>query len=524
MHSSVAPRFTRRQWLGMTGAMTAGFVLTAAGCSRPAPTRAQTKELIFGQIAEPTNLDVIARAGDVASTELLQQIYSELVHYDYGTGKISPELAESWQAAGPLQWDLKLREGVQFHKDYGEFTADDVEFNVNYTIQNKAPRVNRFSFVKGATATGKYTVRFELEKPFAPFFLSTLRGIAGQMVSKKAYSEMGAQAFSRNPIGTGPWQLDSWKPGQLILSRHPKYFKSGLPYLDKITAIPVPDALVRRQKIEAGEIDFTGQADYKDVAELQNSQNVSVIKTPGQNWDYIAFNLKDESLPFQHKEVRQAISFALNRQAIVDSIYLGQAIPTDSPLPPGFLGNTKGPIMYPFDGDVARAKALMQQAGMANGFTVTCITSDRPDLTRGIQVVADQLRQINVNLNIQGMDRASYVQLRDKNNFQMLFESINLVSPDSDDALVNFQYSKGNNNAGWVSPEVDSLIDEARSTVGDDGRRAADYQRIVQLTVEGAGYVYIVHYNVARLLRKGLSGFAIEPYDQEIFLEPMRWA
>jgi ABC-type transport system substrate-binding protein len=139
-------------------------------------------------------------------------------------------------------------------------------------------------------------------------------------------------------------------------------------------------------------------------------------------------------------------------------------------------------------------------------------------------VVADQLRQINVNLNIQGMDRASYVQLRDKNNFQMLFESINLVSPDSDDALVNFQYSKGNNNAGWVSPEVDSLIDEARSTVGDDGRRAADYQRIVQLTVEGAGYVYIVHYNVARLLRKGLSGFAIEPYDQEIFLEPMRWA
>jgi ABC-type transport system substrate-binding protein len=84
-------------------------------------------------------------------------------------------------------------------------------------------------------------------------------------------------------------------------------------------------------------------------------------------------------------------------------------------------------------------KALMQQTGMANGFTVTCITSDRPDLTRGIQVFADQLRQINVNLNIQGMDRASYVQLRDKNNFQMLFESINLVSPDSDDALVNFR-------------------------------------------------------------------------------------
>src|SRR5579872_6632315 len=115
MHSSVAA-LTRRQYLKLSGAMAAGIVLTAAGC-RAAPTRAQNKELIFGQIAEPTNLDVIARAGDVASTETLQQIYSELVHYDYGTGKISPELAESWQAAGPLAWDLKLREGVQFHKD-----------------------------------------------------------------------------------------------------------------------------------------------------------------------------------------------------------------------------------------------------------------------------------------------------------------------------------------------------------------------------------------------------------------------
>jgi peptide/nickel transport system substrate-binding protein len=507
----------------MTGMTVAGIVLTAA-CGRSTPTRAQNKEIIFGQSAEPTNLDVIARAGDVASTEVLQQIYSELVHYDYSTGKLSGELAESWQPVDPMTWDLKLREGVQFHKNYGEFTADDVEFNVNYTIQNNAPRVNRFSYVKGATATGKYTVRFELQKPFAPFLLSTLRGIAGQMVSKKAYTEMGPQAFSRNPIGTGPWQMDSWKPGELVLTRNPNYFKQGLPYLDKITLIPVPDGLVRRQKIEAGEIDFTGQPDYKDVVELQSNPNVTVVTTPGQNWDYIAFNLKDESLPFQHKEVRQAIAYALNRQAIVDNVYLGQAIPTDSPLPPGFLGYTKGPIMYPYGGDLARAQALMQQAGMASGFAVPCITSDRPDLTRAIQIVADQLRQINITLNIQSMDRASYVQLRDKTNFQMLFETINLVSPDSDDALVNFQYSKGNDNHGWVSADVDGLIDDGRTAIGNDAQRTADYQKVVQLTAEGAGYVYVATYNVARFMRKGLSGFAIEPYDQEIFLEPLRWA
>jgi len=286
----------------------------------------------------------------------------------------------------------------------------------------------------------------------------------------------------------------------------------------------VAEAQVRRTKLEQGEIDFFGQPDYKDIEPMRKNANITVDSIPGLNWDYMAFNLNDTSLPFQKQEVRQAIGYAVNRDAIVKAVYLGEATPTDSPLPPGYLGYIKGPIKFPYAGDLDKAKALMAQAGMSGGFTVNCVTSDKPNLRRELEIVADQLRQINIKIEIQGLDMTTYNARRDKTNFEMLLEDISIVSIDSDDVFINFQHSTGNNNHGWKSPEVDKLIDDARSTIGNDQARDEAYKKVVQMTVEGAGYIYTAHTNIFRFMRKGLEGFETTPYEQEIFLESLRWA
>jgi ABC-type transport system substrate-binding protein len=137
-----------------------------------------------------------------------------------------------------------------------------VELNVNYTIQQTALRSNRYRFVKSAKATGKYTVEIASWSGRSRRSSSARCGVAGQMVSKKAYEEMGDKTFARNPIGTGPWQLESWKPGEVVITRNMSYFKPDLPNLEKFTFNPVAEAQARRTKLEQGEIDFFGQPDY----------------------------------------------------------------------------------------------------------------------------------------------------------------------------------------------------------------------------------------------------------------------
>jgi peptide/nickel transport system substrate-binding protein len=470
--------------------------------------------MVVANFGDPLHLNPIVKLGDPASGLAMWLIYNHMVTVNQDTRELLPDLATQWSRKDDLTWVVKLREGVQFHKEYGEFTAQDVEFNVNYTIETKAGRSFFYSFVKGAKAVDKYTVEYYLEQPFAPFPYITLPYFAGSMISKKAFDEMGRDTFGRNPVGTGPFVLESWKSGSdMIFKKNPKYWREGRPLLDEVVIKPVPDSYVRNAMLKTGEVDFVLRPDTQNLAEFRADKNFLVFSTPGWNWDYISFNLFDQTLPVAKKEVRQAISYAIDREAIVKNIYYGEAVPDDDPYPSGFLGADPDIQKYPNTADQAKARELLAQAGFPNGFSIKCITSDKDNLRREVQLVADQLGKVGVKVEIQGLDMGTFnTRIKEQKGWEMALEDIDIACADSDAGVYWFLRSGTTAWRGHIHPELDSLLDKGRSSF-DEKERAGIYRRVTELVQDEAPYIYINHINYVRLAKKGLVGYVPGPQE-----------
>lgn len=518
---------TRRSFIGLMSV--AGLGLASIGCSTaPTSTPAKStpaKPVVVGILAEPNTLDPFIVALDTPSSQVMGNVYEALLDQDFAKRATVPMLAEKWEQRGPTTWAFKLREGVQFHKDYGELTADDVVFNVELTINEKKPRLQAWSSAKGAKAVSKYEVEIYLQNPDMPFLLSAVTPSFGYIASKRAIQEMGFERFQRNPVGTGPFQFERWTTGsEIVLKRFAKYRESGLPKVDEIVFRPSADLLVRRAQLERGELDFVDQVDFKDVPALQSSTSIKLSSSTGWNWDYISFNLKSPNAPWTKKEVRQAIAYAINREAIAKEVtlYAGQATPTDDPLPPGFMAYKDGPWKYPYAGDVETAKRLMQQAGHGSGFTIACITSNKPSLRREMEMVADQLKAIGVKMDLQGLDLATFNAKAKAHELQMALEDINVTSPDSDRALYQFFHPTGPQNHGYENKQVADKLDQAR-VESDNAKREVLYQSITQQAVEDASYIFTEHVNLVRAMNAKLAGFPGSPQEGKLFFRTLQW-
>jgi peptide/nickel transport system substrate-binding protein len=449
-----------------------------------------------------------------------QNIMNDLVWVDLrNNNKIMPNLATEWEQKDELTWVFKLREGVQWHKDYGEFTAEDVEWNVNDTLENNRPRKFLYFFVKGAKAIDKYTVEYYLEQPFAPFLVSPVQGTGGYMCCKKAFMEMGDEEYGRSPIGTGAFEFKEWLSGDHItLVKNQNYWVPDRPFLEELTYRPITDAFVKTTALKQGEIDFIDLPDYKDVADLQADPNLQVDILPGNNWDYIAFNLFRDDLPTSIKEVRQAIGYAVDRQAIVDAVYYGYATADDDPLPPGFLAADPDQEKYPNTPDLEKAKQLLAEAGYPDGFEITAMTSDKTNLRRQLQLVADQLRQVGITVNIQNVDLGTYnATVRDDEaQWEMGLEDIDIMTGDPDSSLYWFHYPGTTLYFGWQNPDVPEMLDQGRIEQ-DPEKRIEIYRGIVDALHEDAPYLYTVHRNHVFAYNNNLKGYVAWPNNERNF-------
>jgi len=504
---------------GVLAAGSAGLIYGTARAPAIAQARRDLRVGVFG--GDFGNLSPVVRF-DIQGGLVVYNIFDGLVQIDYAKRTFEPLIAEQWSNPDPLTWRIKLREGMKWQKGFGEVTAEDLVYTFLYHLETKSFQVGVALFpVDTVKADGKYVAEIKTKQPFGAFPGVTM-GYGGLVISAKAHREMGNQAYSATPVGNGPFQIEAKRGSEIILAKNPDYWRPGLPKLDRVIYRAIPDSTTRLQALGKNEFDFVTHPDPKELAEFRKNSNFVVKSTPGWEWDYQQFNLfARPDLPYHNKLVRQAISYAIDREAIVKEIYHGEAAITDNQIPAGYMGH-RGPLLrYPKNGDLKKAQALIAQAGV-KGYEVEVITSDKDWLRKELELVAAMVSQIGITYKIKNMDMGGFNNLWLNRRFEQNLEDITLVAPDPDATSWWFLHSKGT-ASGYNNPAMDALLDGARSEL-DQAKREAMYHRIVDTTLEECPLIYHLNANNIQILNKNLTGFVPAPQEYWEKLDTISWA
>lgn len=514
-------RVTRRGFsagvLG-TGLMSTGLMLGTGRAPALAQGRRDLRVGVFG--GEFGNLSPVIRY-DIQGGLVVYNVFDGLVNIDFAKRTIEPLMATEWSNPDPLTWRIKLREGVKWQKGFGELTAEDLVYTWNFHFESKSFQIGTALFpIDTVKADGKYVVEVKTKQPFGAFPGVTM-GYGGLIISAKAHKEMGNQAYSATPIGNGPFQIETKRGTEIVLAKNPDYWNAGLPKLDRIVYRAIPDSTTRLQALVKNELDFVTHPDPKEVGAMRKNANFKVSSTPGWAWDYQQFNLTVRpDLPYHNKLVRQAISYAIDREAICNEIYYGEAIPTDNQIPAGYMGH-RGPMLkYPKNGDLKKAKELMAQAGV-KGYEVEVITSDKDWLRKELELVAAMVSQIGITYKIKNMDMGGFNNLWLNQRFEQNLEDITLVAPDPDATSWWFMHSKGM-ASGYRVGEMDMMLDGARSELNQKTREGI-YHKIVDTVLEECPLIYHCNTNNIQVLNKNLTGFVPTPQEYMERLDTVSW-
>jgi peptide/nickel transport system substrate-binding protein len=487
-----------------------------------APVAAQPAgTLVVGVVAEPVNLDP-AQVTDFNSNRVGRRIVEPLVTFAEETTKIVPGLAESWTiSTDGLQYTFKLRKGVKFH-DGTPFNAAAVKFSIERQInpEHPAAKLGKYPFanyffgnVKSIDVVDDATVRFVLKEPRASF-LVVMAAAAASVVSPTAMMKAGVD-FASAPVGTGPFRYGSWTRGQqVVLEKFPDYWR-GAVRIDRVVYRPIVEDQARLTELLTGTLDLIVGVPPDFVAQLEGSPKANLLKQVGAHVWYLGIN--NQKKPFDDKRVRQALNYAVNKEAIVKDVLKGTGAISRGPVLPGTWG--ANPDLAVYSHDPARARKLLAEAGYPNGFSTTMWV---PESGSGMQspvamavVMQSNLRAVGVNATLQTMEWGAYIaKLRTKE--QELFAlSWAAGSEDPDMVMYPLFHSSqwtpnGPNRAMYKNEKFDALLAEARH-VTDQAKRAALYREAQRILVDDAPWVFVDHEIQIAAISKRVQGFKLHP-------------
>lgn len=454
---------------------------------------------VAGQEPQPGGTLRVGLQGDVTTMDphmstaaldrdVYYQLYNTLVGLDPGLN-IVPELAESWEAPDPLAYVFRLRKGVRFH-DGSDFDAAVVKWNVERMVNPATGSIRRSELgnIKSVDVVDSHTVRFNLKEPDAAL-LATLTDRAGMMVSKAAVEKHGKD-FARNPVGTGPFQLAEWvKDDHVSVKRFPGYWKKGLPYLDEIVYKPIPDHTVKLTALRTGTLDLIDELPPKDVAPTRANAKLRVVETPGLGYRRIELNTARP--PFSQKALRQAVAWAIHREAIHRAVFFGTGAVAQGPIPPRSWAY-EALAGYGTAPDLAKAKQKLAEGGAPSGFRFTLNIVNTPVDLKLAQIVQDNLKKAGIEVEIALLEIGAWVEKRKAGQFDGA-ESLWSGRPDPDGNMFSHLTTGGANNWGkYSNPRVDESLHQARSAPKQADRRRL-YGEAVRLLVDDAPLVFLYH-------------------------------
>ncbi len=429
-------------------------------------------------------------------------VFERLTRLD-DQGKPVPSLALSWTHSDDFKtWTYKLRPGVTF-QDGTPFNAEAVVFNVQRQLDpnNHCRCAAYIGFIDHVEATDPLTVVYHLKFPQPNLPALSAPATANNSIqSPKAIQTMGA-AYNRHPVGTGPFRLKSWQSGdRIVLERNPDYWDKGRPYLDEVVVRPMPDNTARFASLEAGETDIIWTDRAEDILKAKQNPALAVHEYAGSGAQVYAFNTK--VAPFDDVRVRQALRMALDLKTYAQAEWDGLWQPAKDPYGPGSFVQCKDPGTLPYDPD--KAKALLQQYGKPVDFKMVVTATPRG---REIgQIFQEMWHKVGANATIDQIDQTALVTKAFRRDFQLTpWRIIDLADPDIQ-MYANFHTGSPVNLANYSNPEVDKLLDDARSS-GDQEKRVEDYCKIARILNTEVPWFWTVdnhYFSIAKPQLKGI--------------------
>ncbi|PPI88357.1 ABC transporter substrate-binding protein [Candidatus Pantoea edessiphila] len=503
----------------------------------------QAKTLVYCSEGSPEGFNPQLFTSNTTYDASSIPIYNRLVEFKKGTIEIEPGLAESWNISpNGKVYTFNLRKGVKwqsskYFKPTREFNADDVIF----TFERQLNKNNKYYKVSGGDY--KYfnnmgmtqlinklekvddnTVRFFLSRPYAPFISNLAMDFAS--ILSKEYAENllkkgNPEKIDIDPIGTGPFQLLSYKKDSMIVYQtNPNYWGTK-PKIDYLMFSITPDASIRYSKLKKGECHIVSNPSLSDFENIKKDKDIKIIKQIGANVSFISFNT--EKKPFNNLAVRKSLSMAINRKAILNSVYKGNGQISDSLIPPIMWSYNKSTNNYKYD--IIEAKKMLKKSGLKDGFSVNLwVMPMQHPYNLNTHYMAEMIKadwaKIGVKTKIFDYKWDEYVKRAQSGEHQAIINGWISDNGDPDNfysTLFNCNSLKyGRNYSRWCYKPYDEKINLARNE-NSQKKRIDCYKNAQAMINNQVPALIIIHSNLWEPVNKNIIGYLIDPLGKHHF-------
>lgn len=437
--------------------------------------------VVAGVSMEPRTMNPIL-APDRNTYQVLTSIFDNLTVMHDNDSEIQPGLAESWKISEDgLQVVFKIRSGVKFHN--GDLlTPEDVAFSFNTAIE-KAPNVLMTGMMDRMEVSGKDEVTLFLKYPFKPI-LSILSQPTLCIVNKRAY-EADPKAFGRNPVGTGPFKFVSWKTGDRVtLERFDDYYRFKPAYKNLIIRI-MTDANTASIALENGELDVMPGVQASDLIHMKDNPALAVYEKVSSNFNMIILNNAEGV--FKNKDMRLAVSYAIDRDELIVGALEGKGKPLFVPMAHSVFGYPQD--FQPITQDIDKAKEHLE-AARYDGRKIQFKTTEARERVKVSEIIQGQLRQAGFNVVIDQMEGGRFFdEVYGRMQYEMGIFNMTSDYPDGDSpTFTRFHsslFGNSNNYFGVRNPELDKALETGRFSLDPEQRRAA-YQKVCEIVRDEA--------------------------------------
>lgn len=506
-------RFFKR-WPRLAIACVGVFIGFISGWSTSVPS-AEIQSLTISQFYDIPTLDPAITTSGTAHN-VIMCAYEKLIGYKKGTTDIEPVLANSWEVSKDLlTYTFHLKKNIKF-TDGTPFNADAVKFTFDRLLNiNKGPAA-KFLNVKSVEVVDDATVRFQLKVPEAPFLNKMASQTGPNIVSPAAVKshetggDLGQNWMRNNMVGTGPYKLQEWVPGQyVILARNENYWKGWEgKHLDRIILKITPEYVTRKMMLQTGAADIIDNPQAQDLENLGKVPGVVVERIPTINPHVLLFNYLKE--PMRNKKLRQAITYAFDYNGVTEILGMGTK-QMQGPLPSGIWGHDKSLPIH--KQDIPRAKQLLKEAGYKEGELTLSYVHWTGDTERRIaEVFQSSLQKIGINLKLRAITWSAYTAMYQNPNKEddiFVYEIwTNYADPD---AILGWLFeSTAFAQRGFSNAKVDELAKNARMTL-NQAERTRYYKELQGVLAEEYTGIWAYEMSSAIVMKNYVKGFVPTP-------------